>query len=222
MVSSAEDVLGYGLYAIAYGTSLLAFLMTRINWLRALFVLSSGCYALYYYIFPAEPLWLDVISEGAFVLVNLVMLSYVLWSSKRIKLTQPENYLYRHCFGELDKHEFKKILSIGRWQVTAPGAELIRRDHQCEYLYFLLSGEVEINDGEDTIATRRTGSVLGELSYRLESTATANVQVTETCMLLALPQQKLRKLCHSNERIGNAIAALLSAHMASRLAEDRR
>ena len=220
MEPTSTDMMGYGLYAVAYGTSILAFLMTKINWLRVLFVVSSGCYALYYFIFPVEPLWLDVISEGAFVLVNVVMLSYVFWVSRRIKFTEPEQFLYKSCFESLDAHEFKKILSIAEWQVREPSAVLIKKDQHCEFLYCLFNGAVEIQ-GDSVIKSRRTGSVLGELSYRLESTASATVLVKETCVLLAITQTKLRKLCKKNERISNAVDALLSSQMAIKLVEDR-
>lgn len=220
MEPTSTDMLGYGLYAIAYGTSILAFLMTKINWLRALFVVSSGCYALYYYIFPAEPLWLDVLSEGAFVAVNVIMLSYVFWASRRIKFTEPEQYLYKSCFDTLDAHEYNKILAISQWQVREPGTALIEKDEPCEFLFCLFSGEVEIH-GDSVFRSGRTGSVLGELSYRLQSTASADVLVRETCVLLAITQTKLRKLCKSNERIANAVDALLSAQMAIKLVEDR-
>ncbi len=217
---TSNDMLGYGLYAIAYGTSILAFLMTKINWLRVLFVVSSGCYALYYYIFPVEPLWLDVLSEGAFVAVNIVMLSYVFWSSWRISFSEPEQYLFKTCFDTLHAHEFKKVLSVSEWQVYDTGVVLITKNQACEYLYCLISGEVQIQS-ESVTTSRHTGSVLGELSYRLESEASADVIVTETCVLLAIRQAKLRKLCKSNERISNAVDILLSSQMAVKLYEDK-
>ncbi len=110
------DYIGYGLYAVAYGTSIGAFLMTRISHLRVLFVISSGCYALYYLVFPKEPSWLDVVSEGAFVLINVCMLGYVAWGSSRAQFTSQEKHVYSACFADLETHEYKKILAISHWQ----------------------------------------------------------------------------------------------------------
>ncbi len=214
---STNDYLGYGLYAIAYGTSILAFLMTRLDWLRMLFVLSSGCYALYYFIFPAEPLWLDVLSEGAFVLVNLAMLGYVYWIRRRTIFSDQEQHLYDRCFSTLDTHEFKKVLALGTWQIFEPPEQIIQREKNCDYLYCLFSGSVEIRTEVEPPVTRQAGSVLGELSYRLETVAKADVFVRDTSVLLALPQGALRKLCGSNERIKAAVDSLLSAQMASKL-----
>ncbi len=220
MEPNHTDMLGYGLYAIAYGTSILAFLMTRINWLRVLFILSSACYALYYYIFPAEPLWLDVVTEGAFVAVNLLMLCFVFWAGKRIKFTQPEKHLFDTSFSSLQAHEFNKVLKISSWLALEPRTHITKKDKSCEFVYYLFSGSVEVSTDAGPAITRHAGSVIGEVSFMLETHATANVVAIDTIVLLAMPQARLRKLCKSNERIGSAVESLLSAQMATKLADN--
>ena len=81
----------YGLYGVAFAASMLAFVMTSMQKLRFLIVLSSTGFAVYYYFFPAEPLWLDVGSELALVLINGFMLIYLVWSNSRI------NFDLRYC-----------------------------------------------------------------------------------------------------------------------------
>lgn len=212
------DYIGYGLYAVAYGTSIAAFLMTKINHLRILFVVSSGCYALYYFIFPLEPLWLDVVSEGAFVVINLCMLSYVLWGRSRTQFSSQEKHIYDACFAGLETHEFKKILAISDWRVLEPGQQPIYKNQPVTNIYYLFSGEVEILRDHSAPITRRAGTVLGEISYMLEEVASADVFVKDRCLLLVISQQKLQKICKKNDRIGAAVEAMMASQAATKLA----
>lgn len=209
--------LGYVLYAIAYGTSLIAFVMTRINWLRALFVLSSACYALYYYIFPAEPLWLDIISEGAFVLINLFMLGYVFWTSTRIRLTTQEQHIYDSHFSSTAIQDFAKIIKLAKWEVRESGLVLIEDKMPVSRLYYLFSGEAKISLRNGTSVVRPSGSIFGELSYRTNNPASGTVLVSDTSVIASWDQKSLQKLCRSNNRIAAAIDSLLSTQMATKL-----
>lgn len=214
---SDTDNLGYALYAVAYGTSLIAFVMTRINWLRALFVLSSACYALYYYIFPAEPLWLDIISEGAFVLVNLFMLGFVLWSSTRVRLNHQEQHLYDNHFGSTAIQDFAKIVRLARWEVLEGERVLIEDNQPVSRLYYLFSGEAKIELRNGTSVIRPSGSVFGELSYRTSNAAAGTVTINDTSVIASWDQKSLQKLCRSNSRVAAGIDSLLSSQMAIKL-----
>lgn len=211
------DVLGYMLYGVAYGTSLIAFAMTRINWLRAFFILSSACYALYYYIFPKEPLWLDIISEGAFVVVNIVMLAYVYWLFKHIRLNENEQHLRDSHFKTLSSHDYSKLLKHAKWQVLEKDAVLIERHKPVDNLYYLFSGEALVQVNPDRTVIRASGSVFGELSYSTANPAVATVVINDRSVLLSWDQKALQKLCDSNERVAAAISTLLSTQMANKL-----
>ena len=92
MEESTLTAVYYVLYGIAFGTSMLAFLMTSMQKLRLLIALSSTSYALYYYFFPAEPLWLDVGSEVALVVINVYVLLYLAWSNSRPNLISVNSF----------------------------------------------------------------------------------------------------------------------------------
>lgn len=88
----------FELHSVAFGSSLLAFLMTSMQKLRCLIALSSTSYALYYYIYPSAPLWLDVGAEVSLVTINVFMLAYLAWSNSRIRFDQRELFLYANEF----------------------------------------------------------------------------------------------------------------------------
>jgi len=191
--------------------------MTRINWLRTLFIVSSACYALYYYLFPAEPLWLDIISEGAFVVVNIIMLAYVYWLHQRVRLNENEQHLYDSHFNSVPLHDFFKLIKCTRWEILEEGAVLIKRSEQVDDLYYLFSGEalVDLNRGDTVV--RSAGSVFGELSYSTSNPAVATVTISNRSILAAWNQKTLQKLCRSNDKVSSAISSLLSSQMANKL-----
>lgn len=209
--------LGYMLYGVAYGTSLIAFVMTRINWLRAFFIISSACYALYYFIFPVEPLWLDIISEGAFVLVNIIMLAWVFWTYKRIRLSENEQHLYDSQFETMPLQDYAKLLKHARWKILEKDAVLIKRHNPVDELYYMFSGEALVSVSQDRSVLRSSGSVFGELSYNTAKPAVATVVITNRSVLVSWNQKALQKLCKSNDRIAASINTLLSTQMANKL-----
>jgi len=113
----------YALYAVAYATSLAAFVMTNMVWLRVWVIVSSTAYATYYFVFPAEPMWLDVITEALLVAVNITMLALVASSALTIRFDDSEQFLYDTEFSSLGKVDFRKILRAGEWHSVAPGFE---------------------------------------------------------------------------------------------------
>ena len=187
------EMLGYGLYAVAYGTSILAFLMTRINLLRILFVISSASYSLYYFIFPAEPLWLDVISEGAFVIVNVFMLGVIFYNTKRAKFTTSEQFMYDSCFSSLDAYEFKKLIAISEWKIVEADYHLIKENTAITDIFYLFSGKADVVKKQNLVYTHEAGALLGELSYTLDQPSSANVFIRERSVLLVFSQKRLKK-----------------------------
>ena len=209
----------YLLYGIAFGAAMLAFLMTSMQKLRLLIALSSTSYALYYYFYPAEPLWLDVAAEVMLVLINLCMLAYLIWSNSRVRFDQREAYLYASEFSELTRVEFKKLLNISEWHLEGPDFVYTKAGQTVTDIYFLISGHAQAELADGNIIRLPQGNVFGEVSYRLGCPATATVSSTESCMCLRWNQEELRTLCSRNINIKRAVDHVLSSHMARKLSE---
>jgi len=208
------------LYGIAFGASMLAFVMTSMQKLRFLIVLSSSAYAIYYYLYPAEPLWLDVGSELALVLINGFMMLYLAWSNSRISFDQREQFLYEHEFSDLTRVEFNRLLKISEWHLEAPGFVYTVAGKPLSDIYYLISGRAEAALPDGNTVTVPQGNVIGEVSYRLECPASATVTSTESCMCLRWDQEELRSLCKKTLNIKRAVDNVLSSHMARKLSES--
>ena len=210
----------YSLYGIAFAASMLAFVMTSMQKLRFLIVLSSTIFAIYYYLYPAEPLWLDVGSELAVVAINGFMMAYLAWSNSRISFDQREQFLYEHEFSDLTRIEFNRLLKISEWHLEAAGFVYTIEGQPLKDIYYLISGhaEAELYDG-NTVAIPQ-GNVIGEVSYRLKCPASATVTGVESCMCLRWNQDELRDLCEKHINIKRAVDNVLSSHMARKLSES--
>ena len=219
MTEETGTLIYYLLYAFAFFASILAFSMTSMQNLRLLIVLSSMAYAVYYYMFPAEPLWLDVGSELALVVVNGFMLVYLAWSNSRIRFDQREQFLYDHEYSDLTKVEFNRLLKISEWHLETHGFVYTVSGRALEDIFYLISGraEAELPDGNKAVI--KEGSVIGEVSYRLQCPASATVTALDSCMCLRWNQEELRALCKKNEKIKRAVDTVLSSHMARKLSD---
>jgi len=224
MEGNSHTVVFYVLYAIAFGASMLAFLMTSMQKLRLLIVFSSTAYAIYYFYYLEDPLWLDVVSELALVAVNGFMLVYLAWSNSRVNFNQRERVLYENEFSDLIPIEFSRLLKISEWHLEAPGFVYTVAGRPLTDIYYLISGraEAELPDG-NTVALPQ-GNVIGEVSYRLKCPASATVTSLESCMCLRWNQDELRALCGRKENIKRVVDNVLSSHMARKLSvnEDDR
>jgi CRP-like cAMP-binding protein len=210
----------YGLYGFAFAASMLAFLMTNMQKLRFLIVLSSIAYAIYYYFYPAEPLWLDVGSELALVVINGFMMVYLAWSNSRIKFDQREQFLYENEFSGLTRVEFNRLLKISEWHLEATGFVYTVEGRPLSDIYYLISGHAEAELPDGSTVNLPQGNVIGEVSYRLKCPASATVTSTESCMCLRWSQDDLRTLCDKTINIKRAVDNMLSSHMARKLSES--
>jgi len=220
MTEDAATLIYYLLYAFAFIASMLAFAMTSMQRLRLLIVLSSTAYAIYYYLFPAEPLWLDVGSELALVLINGFMLVWLAWSNSRVKFDQREQFIYEHEFSNLTRVEFNQILKISEWQLKGTGFVYTVAGSPLKDIFYLVSGRAEAELADGGSARIHEGSVIGEVSYRLKCPASATVTALDSCMCLRWNQNELRALCQKNENIRRALDTVLSSHMARKLSDN--
>ena len=219
MIEDTSTLIYYLLYGFAFLASMLAFAMTSMQKLRLLIVLSSLAYAVYYYFFPAEPLWLDVGSEIALVFINGFMLIYLLWSNSRIKFDQQEQLLYDNEFSGLTRIEFNQLLKISEWELERAGYVYTTMGKALENIYYIVSGRAEARLADGNAATIKEGSVIGEVSYRLKCPASATVTAIDSVMCLRWNQDELRALCKKNENIKRTLDALFSSDMARKLSD---
>lgn len=221
MNDETTTLLYYLLYGVAFVFSMIAFAMTSLQKLRLLIVLSSTAYCVYYIWYPMEPLWLDVASNLALLILNGFMMVFFAWSNSRIKLDQREMFLYENEFSTLTRVEFNKLLKISEWQLKGADHVYTVAGSMQEDIFYLVSGRAVAELPDGTTADICEGSVIGEVSFRLGCPASASVKALDSCMCLRWNQNELRALCNKNINIKLSLDTVLSSHMARKLSDKQ-
>lgn len=197
-MSLAEDWVYYIIYFVAYGAALAAFSFNSILWLRVFTVISSLFYVIYYFTYPAEPLWLDILTEGSLVIVNLVMLVTLTIRQKTMSFSKEEEELKGGVFSRLSKFEFYKLMRLAKWRTAQVGERLIIKGQETTQLYLIYSGEANVYFDETYDVDIADGTFLGELSFSLFEKAKTDVTIKEKSRLVYWNQDDLWDLLERN------------------------
>ena len=197
-MSFTEDWFYYVIYFIAYGAALAAFSFNSIVWLRFFTVVSSLFYVIYYFTYPTEPLWLDILTEGSLVIVNVVMLVSLTIRHQTMKFNKEEDELKAGIFDRLSKFEFFKLMRLAKWRTASPGEKLIIKGQEVTQLYLLYSGEANVYFDETYDVDIGDGAFLGELSFSLFEKAKTDVTIKTKSRLIYWNQNDLWDLLERN------------------------
>jgi hypothetical protein len=205
------------LYALAFGASVIAFTRKSMIALRALIVVSSTSYVFYYFLFPAEPLWLDIITESAAVTINLIMLIVLVRQEQGTGFREEEKELYTAFFSGLSPFEFLKLNRIAVWKNFDEGSEIAVQDRHQDELYFIYDGSVEIWQSGRRINTLYSGYFIGEISYTLGRPANATVKVVSPSRVLSWDQIRLKEFLERNPSLKTKFDAMITTDLAHKL-----
>ena len=122
-------------------------------------------------------------------------------------------------FTPFSNQDILSFLDLGKLIEYNQGEEIIAKGNSDPYIYFLLSGEVEINKGDKKIKTlRRTGELFGEMGLINKSPRSASVKATQKCLVLRLDSAIAGDNPDSKElALGYTIYRLFCEDLAERL-----
>jgi CRP/FNR family transcriptional regulator, cyclic AMP receptor protein len=107
------------------------------------------------------------------------------------------------------------------------GATLISQHAAADYVFFLISGSVQIYihfHGVDDLLVgtmREAGALLGWSVVRKPHRYTATVRCEEECRVLRLPREVLTQLVKTQPRLGYLLLKRVAATLANRLEQTR-
>lgn len=212
-----NDPFSFGIYVLAYITAIVAFSLSSMFWLRVMVVLSSALYALYYYIYPADPLWLDIISEGFLAIINLIMIAVLMHQQAQLKFSDEEKLLYEAYFSGVTPFEYVKLMKLAHWETYDAGHILAAKGRKVRHLSFIYDGGADVKVDGETVAEVHTGNFVGEVSFKLNQPATATVVTQQNARVVQWYQYELKELFESNPGMKNCVEALISTDLARKL-----
>jgi len=121
-------------------------------------------------------------------------------------------------FGGLSEQELQAVLASSHVIQCAPGDYLIRRGQVARTVFVVLSGTLEVRDGERVVAQVTEGEVLGEVAFLLSSSRISDVCATGSgAHVLCLSEKSLRALIDSSSRAAALLLLNLSRALAHKL-----
>jgi len=130
-------------------------------------------------------------------------------------------------FGGFSRREFREIEAILKKRTTDPGEAIFQQGQSGVGLYILISGAVEISQGDETgsrITLTRVapGCLFGEMALLDDAPRTASAVATEASELAVFYRSDLLNLAEQRPQLGVKIVMHLSQIVADRLRRTNR
>ena len=213
MEQSTLNLLGH----LSFFMTSISFLMKDMILLRSLAIVSCGLGIAYNY---------HVVSHMAgnflvitFLCINIYQIGKIVIGQKPIKLNERERKMHGNSFGSFSAHEFKNLLDLGKWESETEGTILTKEGESVRKLFFIYSGEVEVTKNNQEIARLSAGSLVGEMSFLRQKTASATTKITKETIFFSWPHKKLRTHLSRNPMMKVAMMTALNSDLLKKLAD---
>ncbi|HSI39566.1 MAG TPA: cyclic nucleotide-gated ion channel [Xanthobacteraceae bacterium] len=109
-------------------------------------------------------------------------------------------------FADLDAAGIAEIHKVLAAHTAHPGELMVRRGDAAKSMYFIASGEVELEFEDETVVLR-DGQFFGEMALLHEAKRAATARARTRCMLLVLNSDELAEVVRRHPDIGRRIRA---------------
>jgi hypothetical protein len=211
-------ILSYGLIAVSYT-------MREMRWLRVITVVACLMdIAIYYFIRPGQPLWVHIVMNTVFVVINVYQL-YVLRSDGIAgPMSREAKWLYDSVFSLLTPGEFRKVLAAGSWQTASDGHVLLEKGRRVASVMVLADGSLDLYlDKDKWISSIQRGSIVGEMSFLADRPASADVRAKGEARLFSLTHVSLGQFKRDQPNLFSKLSYIFALQVVEKLvnADDR-
>ncbi|MGZ3658034.1 MAG: cyclic nucleotide-binding domain-containing protein [Bdellovibrionota bacterium] len=201
---------------LAYFLTFASYAVRNVTWLRAGAIL-AGVAAIYYSIYvTSEPLWIPILWNALFILVNGVHLALGRWRSRDVKLDALEDFLAKTILSNFPPAEVRSFCALASEGELPAGAKVISAGTEIQQLFCIIKGKVDILVKERKVAELGPGRFLGEMSLLTRSPTRADVVVTSDLKALVWTHESIESWVNSDaSRLG-----LLQTAMGTQVVEE--
>lgn len=194
----------------------LGFLTRNELHLRLLLLAGTGFYILYYYHATDTPLWDAIWTSAVIGITNLVLILIILRERTTVGMSPNMLSLFQ-SFPTLYPGQFRQIMKRADWITAAHDTDICTQGETPRYLYLVSHGSVTVKrDGKST--TVGVGNFLGEISFLIDSPASATVTAHPGTQYVRWERQQLNQMMEKSPRLSNALRALFNQDIARKLA----
>ncbi|MDZ5454530.1 MULTISPECIES: cyclic nucleotide-binding domain-containing protein [Labrys] len=184
--------------------------------LRALLVVSTLLYILYYLVVPEIMLWDALFWTVVNLGVNLLMMARLVFARTQFRLSAEERRLFA-ALGGLSPGEFRSLMKIGHWRRSEGNHTLLREGEAVETVYYVLDGRSHVKKAGRSLVVGPQ-SFIGEAGFLRRQPASATVMVEAGACYIEWPVAALNALRVRRPLIKVALDGLLASDMAAKMA----
>lgn len=203
------------LVQIAFIFYSLGFLARDEMWLRCLLLTGTGFYLLYYYNIEDEPLWDAIFTSGILGAINLGMIILLAFERTTFAMDEQTAKTYR-SFDTLTPGQFRKVMKLSTTVTVNTDTILSNEDQPIDLLYLVTDGTAEI-EKVGAKYSLPAPLFMGEIGFLLDGKASATVNLKSGSTYTYWQVGDLRNLMDASPAIRNAMIALFSRDLASKL-----
>ena len=195
---------------------ILGFLFRSQLVLRLLVLIATVLYIIYYYSFPAEPLWGAIIGSLLILVANITGTLRLLYSRIPLRINGEQKRIFESLKG-LEPGEFRRLMKIGEFVTAKSDTTLTELGVKPEYLYYVINGQPTAFKDKIEFAIS-PGKFIGEVSFVLKSAASATVKLPEGGRFIRWPRDLLQRTLEKNPQLQRAFEAQIGRDMARKVA----
>jgi CRP-like cAMP-binding protein len=200
---------------LGYVLLVLSMMMTSMLLLR-IFAIASGIVGgAYMGLWLGDPV--GTVWECTFAVAAVLQIALGLYRNRPAALSSDEQALQTELMLDFEPRHVRAIRSVGSWQGSGPGTELMRQGDLVKSLIVLRSGSVSVIVNGRHVGTCGPGSLIGEIGFARAIPATATVIANGPIRYLALDCDALRRLMKSNPEISDGVNSLCRSALEKRL-----
>jgi len=183
--------------------------------LRALLLVGTTFYIVYYYFIGDAPLWDAILASVAIGVANLSVLIAILRERSTLGMSAAMLELYLR-FPTLNPGQFRKIIAHAKIEDLNEPRQLCEQGQPQTNLYLVADGSVTVRrDGQEFQVG--AGNFIGEIAFLIATPATATVITNPGCRIATWDRARLEAFLAGRPEINHAFRAMINTDVARKL-----
>jgi hypothetical protein len=193
----------------------LGFLARDELWLRCLLLIGTAFYLLYYYNIEEQPLWDAIFTSGILGAINLGMIILLCFERTTFAMDEQTTKTFR-SFDTLTPGQFRKVMKLSTTVTVNADTVLSQENEPIDHLYLVTDGTASIQKAGSTHVLSAP-LFMGEIGFLLDGNASATTNLQKGSTYTFWQAADLRNLMDGSPAIRNAMIALFSRDLATKL-----
>ena len=185
--------------------------------LRAVVLIGTVFYMIYYYQAAAVPLWSAIFWSAILGVVNLYVSIQLALERTTWRMSQDERTLYC-AFSSMTPGEFRRLIDKAKWRRSEHPTLLTSEGARNRSLFYIVDGHIHLTKGRRSF-DMTAGTFVGEVSYLLKSQATATAYAGKNTRYIEWRHDDLAEIERRSPSIRIAFREILNVDLAAKLAE---